>query len=238
MACSDGRERGQKSSRRSNASPTFWRPFIDNVFSVPGSLPQRLEHSTAPQPSSFRPRSKLKLTPPPLASSPPRSSFASLQLHQAFHQLADSLIVASQACRNFANNENDPSALAQVIASIAASGLPFGSAAPGAGKKGAVKTPEQEAKAEKKRKRAEKKANKDPNAPKRPASAYLMYQNEVRDQFKSSNPEVPYQDVLKMIGDSWKNLAEPLRKVSFVLTRGREGRDDRDTSRDWSWEQS
>ncbi|KAL7409254.1 hypothetical protein BDY24DRAFT_224799 [Mrakia frigida] len=140
-----------------------------------------------------------------------------ITLSASFATLADALIVASQACRTFANvsgHDQDPAALAAVIAGIKASGISLGGLGATPGRKGpAPKTAEQEARADKKRKRAEKKAAKDPNAPKRPASAYLMYQNEVREHYKDLHPKVAYQEVLKLIGDSWKTLAEDQKKV-------------------------
>lgn len=64
----------------------------------------------------------------------------------------------------------------------------------------------------KKRNKAEKKP-KDPNAPKRPPSAYILYQNEVRDALRSERPELAYKDILALISEKWKQLPDAERKV-------------------------
>ena len=64
----------------------------------------------------------------------------------------------------------------------------------------------------KKRNKAEKKP-KDPNAPKRPPSAYILYQNEVRDALRSERPELAYKDILALISEKWKALPDAERKV-------------------------
>jgi hypothetical protein len=65
----------------------------------------------------------------------------------------------------------------------------------------------------KKRKRVtkEKKA-KDPNAPKRPPSAYLLYQNEFRKEIKDRHPEMPYPQVLQEISKMWAALSPEAKK--------------------------
>ncbi|GAA5875896.1 hypothetical protein JCM16303_004035 [Sporobolomyces ruberrimus] len=60
----------------------------------------------------------------------------------------------------------------------------------------------------KKRGPAKEKKVKDPNAPKRPASAYIEYQNAVRDDFRERHNELPYSDVLKKIGESWASMTD------------------------------
>ena len=57
---------------------------------------------------------------------------------------------------------------------------------------------------------------KDPNAPKRPPSAYILYQNEVRDEIRKAHPEMPYKDVLALISTRWKALPDAQRKVGRV----------------------
>jgi len=63
-----------------------------------------------------------------------------------------------------------------------------------------------------KRVRKEKKL-KDPNAPKRPPSAYLLYQNAVRDETRQKFPDVPYQVLLAEISKAWHNLSDAERQV-------------------------
>src|ERR1700744_1223987 len=62
----------------------------------------------------------------------------------------------------------------------------------------------------KKRKRREKK---DPNEPKRPTSAYLLFQNEVRKYYVDKHPGKTYTEVLNEISKSWKGLSEEKKDV-------------------------
>jgi transcriptional regulator HMO1 len=65
----------------------------------------------------------------------------------------------------------------------------------------------------KKRKRATKeKKVKDPNAPKRPPSAYLLYQNEFRKEIKEKNPDMTYPQVLQEISKMWSALSPEDKK--------------------------
>lgn len=57
------------------------------------------------------------------------------------------------------------------------------------------------------RQRKEKKS-KDPNAPKRPPSAYLLFQNEVREKVKTEHPDMAYRELLGVIAQRWKALTE------------------------------
>lgn len=63
----------------------------------------------------------------------------------------------------------------------------------------------------KKRKRGPKKVR-DPNAPKRPPSAYLLYQNSVRADTKAKNPEMTYPELLAQISKQWNDLTEDEKK--------------------------
>ena len=69
----------------------------------------------------------------------------------------------------------------------------------------------------KKRKRgaAKEKKAKDPNAPKRPPSAYLLYQNEFRKLVKDQHPEMSYPQVLQEISKMWANLS-PVEKKPYL----------------------
>lgn len=53
----------------------------------------------------------------------------------------------------------------------------------------------------------------DPNAPKRPNSAYINYQAVRRAVAKEANPDVPYTELQKIIGEMWKNESEEVKKV-------------------------
>lgn len=75
--------------------------------------------------------------------------------------------------------------------------------------------PELSAAETKKRKRKEAKAAKDPNVPKKPSTAYLTYQNEMKAQVVEENKDkgLKYTDILRIIADKWKNLPEEAKKV-------------------------
>ncbi|KAJ3514183.1 hypothetical protein NMY22_g14824 [Coprinellus aureogranulatus] len=58
----------------------------------------------------------------------------------------------------------------------------------------------------KKRKRTTK--PKDPNAPKRPASSYILFQNEIRAELRKSHPDLPNPQLLALISEKWKTMPE------------------------------
>ncbi|KAJ7179629.1 high mobility group box domain-containing protein, partial [Mycena filopes] len=62
-----------------------------------------------------------------------------------------------------------------------------------------------------KRKRVTKK--KDPNAPKRPASSYLMFQNDVRKELKEAGKSFSNTEVLAMVKERWTNMGEEEKTV-------------------------
>lgn len=59
---------------------------------------------------------------------------------------------------------------------------------------------------EKKKKKS--KSKKDPNAPKRPMSAYLLWFNASREEMKRDNPELSITDLSKKAGELWKELED------------------------------
>jgi HMG (high mobility group) box len=63
----------------------------------------------------------------------------------------------------------------------------------------------------KKRKRTSK--PKDPNAPKRPASSYILFQNDIRTELKKQNPNLSNPQLLSLISDKWKNMTEEEKEV-------------------------
>jgi len=71
----------------------------------------------------------------------------------------------------------------------------------------------------KKKEKKEKKI-KDPNAPKRPPSAYLLFQNDVREEIKQGNPGMVYKDVLAKISERWKSLPIDEKKVCLYSCLG------------------
>lgn len=58
------------------------------------------------------------------------------------------------------------------------------------------------------RKRKREKKTKDPNAPKGPASAYILFQNDIRSAYKKEHPDMSNKELLRLIGDQWKTLSE------------------------------
>lgn len=67
-----------------------------------------------------------------------------------------------------------------------------------------------------KRKRSARKP-KDPNAPKRPPSNYLLFQNEVRAELKSKFPQLPNSELLQMISKRWAAMADADKEVSVAM---------------------
>ena len=58
------------------------------------------------------------------------------------------------------------------------------------------------------------KKHKDPNAPKRPQSAYFLWLNEHREQIKKENPGISLTDLTKKAGEMWRELKD--KTVSFL----------------------
>ena len=81
------------------------------------------------------------------------------------------------------------------------------------GKRKAASSPE-DGDTSKKRKRATK--PKDPNAPKRPASSYILFQNEVRKELKERHPELSNTDLLSLISEQWKSMSDEQKEASRV----------------------
>merc|ERR1719219_2454395 len=59
------------------------------------------------------------------------------------------------------------------------------------------------------------KAPKDPNAPKRPLSAYMLWAAATRDEVVEDNPEFSNTDVARFLGKMWKDVGEG-EKEPFV----------------------
>ncbi|KAF9202509.1 Non-histone chromosomal protein 6 [Haplosporangium sp. Z 27] len=58
---------------------------------------------------------------------------------------------------------------------------------------------------DKKRKR---KAKKDPNAPKNPMSAYLLFCEEWREKVKAQNPDSSFGELGRLLGEQWRAYTE------------------------------
>ncbi|CAO2630747.1 High mobility group protein B1 (Fragment) [Lemmus lemmus] len=53
-----------------------------------------------------------------------------------------------------------------------------------------------------------KKKFKDPNAPKRPPSAFFLFCSEYRPKIKGEHPGLSIGDVAKKLGEMWNNTAK------------------------------
>ncbi|NXL52783.1 SSRP1 protein, partial [Podilymbus podiceps] len=58
------------------------------------------------------------------------------------------------------------------------------------------------------KKQPESKKGKDPNAPKRPMSAYMLWLNASRDKIKSDHPGISITDLSKKAGELWKAMSK------------------------------
>ncbi|KIS65779.1 uncharacterized protein UMAG_11298 [Mycosarcoma maydis] len=100
--------------------------------------------------------------------------------------------------------------------SIANGAHPGVAATPGAETAAAASTAGANGKAAKKMSKLQKRKEKrlrDPDAPKRPPSAYLLFQNEVRQEIRKKHPGMPYSEVLGKVSEAWKALTDDQRRV-------------------------
>lgn len=63
-----------------------------------------------------------------------------------------------------------------------------------------------------KRRKREKKP-KDPNAPKAPPSAYILFQNEIRNTVRTANPTIQYRELMGLISQQWNGLPSEKKQV-------------------------
>merc|ERR1712226_473476 len=59
---------------------------------------------------------------------------------------------------------------------------------------------------------------KDPNAPKRPMSAYFLFMNATRPTVRKENPDASIGEVAKILGKMWGEI-EPEDKAKYIRTR-------------------
>ena len=59
------------------------------------------------------------------------------------------------------------------------------------------------------------KSKKDPNAPKKPSTAFILFSSEQRPLIKDQNPGIPFAELAKKLGDSWKS-ADSKTKSKFI----------------------
>lgn len=62
---------------------------------------------------------------------------------------------------------------------------------------------------------------KDPNAPKRALSAFMLFSQEKRNQIKTDNPEATFGQIGKLLGESWKSASES-EKAPFLAKAEKE----------------
>ncbi|KAF8131176.1 hypothetical protein EV363DRAFT_1165882 [Boletus edulis] len=65
-----------------------------------------------------------------------------------------------------------------------------------------------------KRRKREKKP-KDPNAPKAPPSAYILFQNDIRNDVRKKNPDIQYRELMSLISQQWNAL--PVEKKQVIM---------------------
>jgi hypothetical protein len=61
---------------------------------------------------------------------------------------------------------------------------------------------------------AKKKIKKDPNAPKKPASSYILFMSEFTPLFKKENPNLTQKEVMTAVGHRWSQLPAD-KKVKY-----------------------
>ena len=64
----------------------------------------------------------------------------------------------------------------------------------------------EDAKRAKVTKQKRKRLLKDVNAPKAPLTGYVRYLNEHREKFRLENPDMPFHEVTKILGQKWSSL--------------------------------
>ncbi len=60
---------------------------------------------------------------------------------------------------------------------------------------------------------AKAKKVKDPNAPKKGMSAFMMFSNEQRNKIKADNPEATFGEIGRKVGEAWKALNDKQKAV-------------------------
>ena len=115
-------------------------------------------------------------------------------LSAAFRQLSDALHQASVACKDL---EYTVPLLARSADSIAAP---------------AATTAADAAAEKKKRKR-------DPNEPRRPPSAYLLFTADVREGVQKANTNMKPAEVMSKLASMWKDLSDAQKRVANLLSK-------------------
>lgn len=61
--------------------------------------------------------------------------------------------------------------------------------------------------------KGKKKAKRDPNAPKRGMSAFMLFSNDHRNKIKVENPEATFGEIGRKLGEAWKKLTDKQKQV-------------------------
>ncbi|TPX43355.1 hypothetical protein CcCBS67573_g10459 [Chytriomyces confervae] len=61
------------------------------------------------------------------------------------------------------------------------------------------------------------KAKKDPNAPKKALSAYLLFANDNRARIREENPDASFGQIGKLLGAEWKEATEATKQKYSAL---------------------
>ncbi|KAF9526265.1 hypothetical protein CPB83DRAFT_817278 [Crepidotus variabilis] len=134
---------------------------------------------------------------------------SNFELHR--QQLAAGLVAVAESMRNCAElAETFAKIVADTEHSHEAATLLAGASDSLKGKRKVALSPEV-GESGKKRKRNVK--PKDPNAPKRPASSYILFQNEVRKELKEQHPNLSNSDLLSLISEQWKNMSDEQKET-------------------------
>ncbi|KAL1936091.1 hypothetical protein VTP01DRAFT_225 [Rhizomucor pusillus] len=57
-----------------------------------------------------------------------------------------------------------------------------------------------------------RRSKKDPNTPKRGLSAYMFFSQECRDKVKAENPDAPFGEIGRLLGQRWKEMSDEEKK--------------------------
>jgi hypothetical protein len=68
-----------------------------------------------------------------------------------------------------------------------------------------------------KKRRVSNKKLKDPDAPKRAASSYIFFQNDLRQELRKQHPEISAAEVMARVSKQWAELTREQKAVSLQL---------------------
>jgi hypothetical protein len=68
-----------------------------------------------------------------------------------------------------------------------------------------------------KKRRVANKKTKDPDAPKRAASSYIFFQNDLRQELRQQHPELSAAEVMTRVSKQWAEMTREQKAVSLPL---------------------